>query len=123
MGSWNYCGQRKGGAAQVMRYRPQMSPEHGQPLDPRLDFLRHSPTGLEWGYAGSGPSQLSFALLSDFLGDDAAALELYQEFKRAVVELLPRDGWTMTESGIAAELEAIKRDRGAWSAFGKGEAR
>ena len=30
----------------------------------------HSPTGFEWGYGGSGPSQLSLAILIETLSDD-----------------------------------------------------
>jgi hypothetical protein len=33
---------------------------------------RHSPTGLEWGYAGSGPADLARSLLIDALGPAAA---------------------------------------------------
>jgi hypothetical protein len=51
------------------------------PLDPRLDLWNHSPTGFEWGYCGSGPAQLALAILADFLGDDASAVALHQEFK------------------------------------------
>ena len=31
-------------------------------LNPRHDSGNHSPTGLEWGYSGSGPAQLALAL-------------------------------------------------------------
>jgi hypothetical protein len=58
--------------------------EDGRPprfLDPRLDLWNHSPTGFEWGYGGSGPAQLALAILADFLGDDARAIALHQEFK------------------------------------------
>ncbi|HUC10022.1 MAG TPA: DUF6166 domain-containing protein [Stellaceae bacterium] len=58
--------------------------EDNQPprfLDPRLDLCNHSPTGFEWGYPGSGPAQLALAILADFLGDDARAIALHQEFK------------------------------------------
>lgn len=47
-------------------------------LDPRLDVRNHSPTGFEWGYAGSGPAQLALALLTDALGDEERAKSLYQ---------------------------------------------
>lgn len=33
---------------------------------------RHSPTGMEWGYAGSGPADLARSLLIDALGPFAA---------------------------------------------------
>lgn len=54
-------------------------------LDPRLDLANHSPTGLSWGYEGSGPAQLSLALLADALDDDAKALKLHQPFNSAYI--------------------------------------
>lgn len=36
-------------------------------LPPRTDLVNHSPTGFEWGYAGSGPAQLALALCVDAL--------------------------------------------------------
>lgn len=32
-----------------------------------LDEVNHSPTGFEWGYYGSGPSQLAYAILRSYL--------------------------------------------------------
>jgi len=42
-----------------------------RPLEWRLDLRNHSPTGLEWGYGGSGPAQPALALAADVLRDDA----------------------------------------------------
>jgi hypothetical protein len=73
----------------------------GRPLDPRLDLDNHSPTGFEWGYAGSGPAQLALALLADALGDDERALRFHQSFKFLVVARLPKAGpWTLTSVEI-----------------------
>lgn len=55
------------------------------PLNPRFDCVNHSPTGFNWGYGGSGPAQLSFAILADYFGDVEAARVLYQDFKSSVV--------------------------------------
>ena len=33
--------------------------------------IRHSPTGLSWGYAGSGPADLALSVLTDALGQRA----------------------------------------------------
>ena len=41
----------------------------------------HSPGGFEFGYAGSGPTQLALAILLDCLGQERAE-SLYQKFKR-----------------------------------------
>jgi hypothetical protein len=57
----------------------------------RLDLCNHSPTGFEWGYAGSGPAQLALAILADALGDDRRALRLHQQFKAAYIQNLDRD--------------------------------
>jgi hypothetical protein len=73
-------------------------------LPMRLDLRRHSPTGFEWGYPGSGPAQLALALLADHFGD-AIALEIYQEFKRTLVSRLP-DSWQLASSALDAWLMA-----------------
>jgi hypothetical protein len=50
-----------------------------RPLRLYLEEVNHSPTGFEWGYGGSGPSQLAFAILADFTGDTETALQHYQD--------------------------------------------
>src|SRR5262249_201909 len=66
----------------------------------RCDLWNHSPTGLEWGYGGSGPQQLALALLCDALGDDEAALALYTTYKWEVVAKLLSAGWEITRQEI-----------------------
>src|SRR3990172_3453263 len=56
----------------------------------------HSPTGFCWGYAGSGPADLSLSILCDMLGErpgkkqleigDFQAWHLHQNFKRDFVQ-------------------------------------
>lgn len=73
----------------------------GRPLNPRLDLDNHSPTGLEWGYAGSGPAQLALALIADATGDDQRALKRHQRFKWEYVAKLPQnDPWEITEEAV-----------------------
>jgi hypothetical protein len=79
-----------------------------RPLNPRFDLWNHSPSGFEWGYAGSGPAQLALALLADHLGDDERALNLYQDFKRAVIVYLPFKGWTLTSEQIQSAVAELK---------------
>ena len=57
----------------------------------RTDLFNHSPTGVAWGYEGSGPAQLALAILADALGDDERAVRLHQDFKRRVIAKLPQD--------------------------------
>jgi Family of unknown function (DUF6166) len=78
----------------------------GQPLAPRFDLKRLSPTGFEWTYEGNGPAQLALALLADHLGDDAKALQLYEPFMRAVVADLD-NSWELTSAEIDAALQSI----------------
>jgi len=82
----------------------------GPPLDPRLDLRKHSPTGFEWGYGGSGPAQLALAILTDHLGDDEQALNLYQRFKWQVIAELPYKRWTLTSEEIDRAIQAIRQE-------------
>lgn len=83
-------------------------------LDPRLDLRNHSPDGLEWGYAGSGPAQLALAILADHLRTttdvlavprapdhaDRLAERWHQDFKRTAIAPLEGDTWTMTAEDV-----------------------
>ena len=76
----------------------------------RLDWANHSPTGFEWGYAGSGPAQLALAMLGEvFL--KSQAMRLYQKFKFDKIVHLPRDGWTLNEYEILSWYELLNAAR------------
>ena len=72
------------------------------PLRPRLDLRNSSPTGLEWGYGGSGPSQLALAILADALSDDLAIgyHERYEQFKWDVIARIQTDEWEIPAATI-----------------------
>lgn len=55
------------------------------PLTPSTRLRNHSPDGFNWGYAGSGPSQLALAILLDFTQDKKLAQQRYMDFKFAFV--------------------------------------
>jgi hypothetical protein len=78
-----------------------------QPLNPRLDLRKHSPNGFEWGYGGSGPTQLALAILADHLGDDEKALQLYQLFKWQVVAFLPHQSWILTSNEVEDRVQSF----------------
>jgi hypothetical protein len=81
---------------------------HMRPLPKRLKLANHSPTGLEWGYAGSGPAQLALALLADALRNDAAALVLHQSFKFKFITPLPRnEPWEMSDDDVIRNAAMI----------------
>jgi hypothetical protein len=97
-----YRGFREGGVAHVT--------VDGKLLDPRLDLENKSPTGLEWGYGGSGPAQLALALIADATGSDARALKHYQMFKWGVVGRLDQEKeWTMTDDDVRRALRKVGR--------------
>jgi hypothetical protein len=77
----------------------------------RLDLRNHSPTGFAWGYGGSGPSQLSLAILSDVVQPVPTILdrgEPRQATARAVLAALHRDGQLRTaQDRIDRPVEAI----------------
>jgi hypothetical protein len=82
------------------------------PLQERQDLINHSPTGIAWGYGGSGPAQCAFALLMDCLGDEQRARTLYQDFKfRTIAALSPNQPWTLTGRQIEQEVARIEARR------------
>jgi len=81
----------------------------GKPMDCRYDLLSASPSGLEYGYGGSGPAQLAIAILAHAY-DDEFACEHYQRFKREVVSELPEGEWTLTRRDLDAWREGVTDD-------------
>lgn len=90
--------------------------EENDVVRPLLHYVRHSPDGFSWGYAGSGPSELARCILLDYLGLNGE-FELpvdYQAFKFAIVAHWPWDAhrypnstepmWTLTGEEIEAWL-------------------
>lgn len=99
--------RREDGGAAVHKQVDDLAPTD---LAMRNDLRNHSPDGPEWGYAGSGPAQLSLALLADVLGDEAAQ-DLHQRFKRDVVARFPREGFAISAEAIDAWAAALETER------------
>lgn len=86
-------------------FKPEKSP---YPLQERQDIVNHSPTGIAWGYGGSGPAQSAFAILMDYLGDEKRARELHQQFKFAVIaRFAPNSDWTLSGGQIENAIARI----------------
>ena len=68
----------------------------GEPLDWRasLGVRNHSLTGPEWGYDGSGPSQLALAILLA-VTDRGTAERRHQKFKRDVIARINDSQWSL----------------------------
>ena len=69
-----------------------------------LKLRRHSPTGFEWGYGGSGPAQLALALMLEAGLTDEEATRLYQPFKFQVIAGLD-DGDTLAGADVLGWAE------------------
>ncbi len=80
----------------------------GEVLDWRLDLFNHSPSGLEWGYNGSGSAQLALAILADYLDDDDEAVQLHQDFARLCIAGLEHDEWEMTENQVRRTVLVLR---------------
>ena len=70
-------------------------------------IVRHSPSGLLWGYGGSGPADLALNILSVYIGQRLAE-GLYQDFKFEVVAKLPHEGGTIKREDILKWVEQKK---------------
>ena len=78
-----------------------------------LKFRNHSPTGFEYGYMGSGPSQMALAILLDYTRNPKEALQYYMQFKEFIISKIPRDSknWIIAVSFIALFLHYAKIDK------------
>lgn len=81
------------GKVRLFRGGTEILPEASQKV------RNHSPTGFEFGYAGSGPSQTALAILLDVVGEQKA-LALYQNFKMAFI--------AQAQESFEIEEESIK---------------
>ena len=77
-------------------------------LDAGHRYVNHSPTGFEWGYLGSGPAQLAFAILLDHFGTPGEALLWYQDFKFLAIANLQANRWELTTEEIETYLDRIR---------------
>lgn len=72
---------------------------------PLKHIVYHSSTGMEWGYGGSGPSDLARSILADFAGIKVADM-FYQEFKWDFIAKQPEKGFQISGQEI---LNWLKR--------------
>ncbi|MDP9373527.1 MAG: hypothetical protein M3Q65_13960 [Chloroflexota bacterium] len=80
---------------------------------PLRHVVHHSPSGLRWGYGGSGPADTALSILADALGERPTREQLYrgepwswrwhQAFKWAIVATFPlREGWRLPLATVEA---------------------
>ena len=86
----------------------QLSPERS------LDTVRHSPSGFEVGYRGSGPAQLACGLIFDYCDDTQVAREHYIAFRNCTISQLECDSlaacWHLSGEEIDAAMSTISDD-------------
>jgi hypothetical protein len=69
-------------------------------------LVRHSPTGYEWGYHGSGPGDLALNVLA-LVVPPKEANRLHQDFKRDAVATISQDaGGRIALADVAAWVQA-----------------
>jgi hypothetical protein len=68
-------------------------------MNVRRKIVKHSPSGMEWGYGGSGPADLALNILAMFVPEQRAQ-EIYQDFKFEFVASVPKDGGTIKYQDI-----------------------
>ncbi|WP_255199028.1 DUF6166 domain-containing protein [Halorarius litoreus] len=106
-----YVGMRVDGTPVVLNLtaHERLSPNRS------LGLVRHSPTGFDWGYTGSGPAQLACALLLDYTDNETVAQQHYIQFRDDVVSQLecsgPANCWHLTGDDIEAALTEFEEDR------------
>lgn len=68
-------------------------------------LVRHSPTGLEWGYGGSGPADLALNILLKYGVAQEWAERWHQDFKWKFVAGVPREGGVIVGADIRAWIQ------------------
>lgn len=82
---------------------------------PLRHHVRHSPDGMNWGYGGSGPSDLARSILIDYLGMHDTPDELpvnYQDFKNEFVAGISHYGGAIDQIQIEDFIARQSRERG-----------
>jgi hypothetical protein len=97
-----YTGKRLGPANELPPLLVEVITPTGRYPLPHIE--KHSPDGFQWGYLGSGPSDLAYAILADYK-DEAFAKECYHDFKCDFVGKF-KDKWVITEQDICDWYEA-----------------
>lgn len=68
-------------------------------------IVRHSPAGFDWGYGGSGPSDLALNVLFAVTNDREIADRYYMQFKWDFIAKLPFEGGVIKRDEILAWLK------------------
>ncbi len=104
-----YWGKKtiRGGAQSV--YKQLLPDGETTELSPTasLKLRDHSPDGFQWGYTGSGPSQLALAILLDVTGNPELSLDHYYDFKLDMVAFWGEE-WSITTCQVLEWLGKLR---------------
>jgi hypothetical protein len=78
--------------------------------------IRHSPTGMEWGYGGSGPADLALNILLACGLQQAEVDTLYQDFKFGFVAPMPAAGGVIRRRDVMAWVRKMRELKAARAA-------
>jgi len=73
-------------------------------------IVRHSPTGFEWGYGGSGPADAALNILYAVTQDKEVADRYYQEFKWDFISIAPEQGAIIPRRAILRWLKRKQKE-------------
>jgi len=107
----SYIGNKTDGGSGPQTVIRHQSDGHDFPLNPSWSqkVWNHSPDGFQWGYGGSGPSQLALAILLDVTGDEERSVRLHQDFKWDKIAQLD-DSFVLTVDEIHDWLASKKQE-------------
>lgn len=83
---------------------------HKEPIEWRLTEINHSPTGFEWGYNGSGPSQLAWCILRECGLTKEQTQQYYMDFKKDVISQL-KDSFHLTRESVMTWVKKAASDK------------
>ena len=108
-----YRGQPKksGGSIGPGTIKVLVDDENGKREYTLTHIQKHSPSGLNWGYSGSGCADTAISILTDCVGEIKA--EKYcQDFKFDIVKYLPFTEWELTEEKIKSLIQNYENGKG-----------
>jgi hypothetical protein len=74
---------------------------------PLPHLVYHSPDGFEWGYAGSGPSDLARSIVGYLLGEDEPSARVYQHVKAKLIAPIRNDSWLLDEWRVVKAMAEV----------------
>lgn len=72
-----------------------------------LEHRKHHSENIEWGYGGSGPTDLARSIVADVTGEEEPAPVVYQAVKWELVAPLPESGGVVLERDVRRIIQRV----------------